>query len=149
MLHIRPAKAEDIDAIYDLIMGIARYHKQEAYIHTNKEELLRSGFSESPKFGVLLAEYAGEAAGYVSFTYNYSIWLGDAYLNIDDVFVKEAFRSKGIGEALMNSLREHAKAKGIPKIRWEVQSDNLQAIKFYERLGASMKTKGIFSWKVD
>lgn len=149
MLTIRLATAKDVDAFYDLILGIARYHKQEQYIYTSKAELLSAGFSNNPKFEVLLAEYEGEIAGYISYTYNYSIWLGDAYVNIDDVFVKDAYRSKGIGEAMMKAIKKLAIEKGIPKIRWEVQSDNEKAIRFYKRLGAALKTKGIFSWKVN
>lgn len=149
MLHIRPATAKDIDDFYELILGIARYHDQEQFILTNKEEIIRAGFTHNPQFEVLLAEYEGHIAGYVSYTYNYSIWLGDTYLNIDDVFVKEAYRGKKIGESLMQTLKNHAKEKGIPKIRWEVQADNDPAIRFYERLGARVKTKGIFSWKVE
>jgi len=149
MLHIRPATAEDVDALYDLILGIARYHDQEQFVLTTKSELLASGFLDSPKFEILLAEYDSQIAAYVSFTRNYSIWLGDQYIHIDDVFVKDKFRSKGIGEALMNSLKVQAKVDGISKIKWEVQADNLKAIKFYTGLGATLRTKGLFSWKVD
>ncbi len=39
-------------------------------------------------------------------------------------------------------------ARGYPRIRWEVQTDNVAAIRFYERLGATMRTKGVFVWDV-
>lgn len=149
MLHIRIATAEDVDALYDLILDIARYHNQEQFVQTNKQELLASGFSGVPAFEVLLAEYNAEIVGYVSFTRNYSIWLGGPYFHIDDVFVKDHVRGKGIGEALMTHLKGLAKSDGISKIKWEVQADNEKAIQFYKRLGASLKTKGIFSWKLD
>ena len=148
-MMIREATSEDVDVIYDLMMAIARHQNQEQFILTDKSELLKSGFSESPKFGVLLAEVNGEVSGYLSYTWNYSIWLGMSYMNIDDVFVREEFRSQKVGEALMRKAREICKDKGISRVRWEVQKDNVRAIQFYERLGAELTIKGVFRWKID
>lgn len=68
-------------------MAIAKYHVQEQYVKTNKQNLIDSGFGKTPSFGVLLAETDSEVAGYCSSTWNYSIWHGSNYMNIDDVFV--------------------------------------------------------------
>ena len=146
MLSVREASEKDIDTVYDLIIAIARHHDQEQYVVTDKSELLKSGFSENPAFGVLLAEVDGEAAGYASYTWNYSIWLGTSYMNIDDVFVWEGFRGQKVGEALMKKAKNVCKLKGFERIKWEVEQDNHQAIKFYERLGASVDIKGVCRW---
>ncbi|MDN5202700.1 GNAT family N-acetyltransferase [Fulvivirgaceae bacterium BMA10] len=148
MINIRKATQEDIGTLYDLMIAIARHHGQEQYVLTNKEELLKSGFTEPSKFGALIAEFNGKVAGYVSYTWNYSIWLGGDYMNIDDLFVWEEYRGKQIGEKLMQEAKEICEKKNIQRIRWEVEKDNLGAIKFYERLGAEFKTKGIFKWSV-
>ena len=148
-MMIREATSEDVDVIYDLMMAIARHQNQEQFILTDKSELLKSGFSESPKFGVLLAEVNGEVSGYLSYTWNYSIWFGSDYMNIDDVFVKEEFRSQKVGEALMLKAKQLCKNKGISRLRWEVQKDNVRAIKFYEQLGAELFVKGIFRWTIN
>lgn len=68
-------------------------------------------------------------------------------MNIDDVFVWEEFRGQKIGEALMQKAKAACASKGVHKIRWEVQKDNHSAIRFYERLGANMETKGVFKWE--
>ena len=148
MLTIRPATKEDVSILYELIMGIAQYHNQEYAVKTSKEELLRAGFGKVSKFGALIAEYEGKPAGYLSYTWNYSIWNAGSYMNLDDLFVKEAFRGKKIGEALMQEAKALCKSKDTHLIRWEVQKDNEGAIKFYERLGAKMKAKGIFRWEL-
>ncbi|QFU21935.1 GNAT family N-acetyltransferase [Shewanella eurypsychrophilus] len=146
MLIVREACEKDIDTVYDLIIAIARHHDQEQYVVTDKSELLKSGFSENPQFGVLLAEVDGEVAGYASYTWNYSIWLGISYMNIDDVFVWEGFRGQKVGEALMQKARSVSQLKGVTRMKWEVEQDNLQAIKFYERLGATVDIKGVCRW---
>ena len=148
MLKIRPATKEDVPILYELIMGIAHYHNQAYAVKTTEKELLRAGFGEVPQFGALIAEYEGKPAGYLSYTWNYSIWNAGNYMNLDDLFVKEAFRGKKIGQALMQEAKALCQKRDTHLIRWEVQKDNEAAIKFYEGLGAKMKVKGIFRWEL-
>jgi len=148
VVRVREATISDIDIVYDLIIAIAKHHNQEQYVITNKDELIKSGFGENPSFGVLLAEINGEVAGYCSYTWNYSIWLGSTYMNIDDVFVWEKFRGQQVGEKLMLNAKDVCIVKGAGRIKWEVEQDNHAAIKFYERLGANIGIKGLFRWDV-
>lgn len=147
MIRIKKATIDDIDILYNLIIEIAKYHNQEQYVLTNKKEMLISGFGDKPKFEALIAEYNGKVSGFISYTWNYSIWLGGEYMNIDDVFILEEYRGKKIGEHLMKNAKQVCKTKNVSRIRWEVERDNLSAIKFYERLGAEMYTKGVFKWR--
>jgi len=148
MVTVREATISDIDIVYKLIIAIAKHHNQEQYVVTTKEQLINAGFSHAPSFGVLLAEINGEVAGYCSYTWHYSIWLGSTYMNIDDVFVWEKFRGKKVGELLMHKAKEVCLANGAHRIKWEVEQDNYGAIKFYQRLGANIDIKGLFRWDV-
>ena len=148
MVTVREATISDVDIVYDLILAIAKHHNQANYVITNKEELIQSGFSDKPSFGILLAEVDGEVAGYCSYTWNYSIWLGSTYMNIDDVFVWESFRGKQIGECLMFKAKEICLVKDATRISWQVEQDNHAAIKFYQRLGANLDIKGFFRWDI-
>ena len=76
MIKIRKATKNDIEALFNLILEIAKFHNQEQFVMTNKEELLIAGFKENPKFGVLVAELDNQLVGYLSYTWNYSIWKG-------------------------------------------------------------------------
>ncbi len=147
-MFIREATKDDVEIIYDLIMAIARHHNQEEHVLTSQQELLNAGFSEPLKFGVLLAEVDKEIAGYISYTWNYSIWLGGNFMNIDDVFVWERYRGQKVGEALMIKAKEVCKNKDVQKMKWEVESENQKAIKFYKHLGADVDIKGICRWRV-
>ncbi|MCJ8270713.1 MAG: GNAT family N-acetyltransferase [Psychrosphaera sp.] len=146
MVTIREATPIDVDVIYDLIIAIAKYHGEEHYVITNKTELAASGFGSSPKFGVLLAEVNGEIAGYASYTWNYNIWLGTNYMHIDDVFVWDSFRGHKVGEALKLKAKDVCFANGCRRLKWEVEEDNLSAIRCYERLGAEVNIKGVCRW---
>lgn len=148
MVNVRAATESDVDIVYELLIAIARHHDEEQFVLTDKEELLRAGFGESPSYGVLLAEIDGQVAGYCSYTWNYSIWLGGKIMNIDDVFVWEQYRGKQIGESLMQMAKTVCTEHRVTRIRWQVERDNHGAIKFYERLGASLNIKGIFRWDI-
>jgi ribosomal protein S18 acetylase RimI-like enzyme len=148
MIKIRYAKSSDVQQIYELILSIADHHGQSKSVETNTRELLAAGFCENPKFGILLAELNGAVVGFVSFSIHYSIWRGQDYLNIDDVYVSQSSRGLGIGEKLMQESRNHCAGIGVSRIRWEVEADNRNAIRFYQRLGAQVTEKGIFSWDI-
>ena len=108
----------------------------------------RDGFGPSPRVGAIVAEAGGELVGFVSYTWNYSVWLASDYMNIDDVFMAEPYRVKGVGGALMLKARQVCVSRGRHRIRWEVEPGNAAAIRFYERLGARLRTKGMFGWDV-
>ncbi|HAA12095.1 MAG TPA: N-acetyltransferase [Cytophagales bacterium] len=146
MLQIRKATEEDLDVLHELMLGIAQYHNQEEYLLTTLEQMRQAGFGEQAQFGAFLAEWDGQPAGYLSYTWNYSIWRGDTFMNIDDVFVWEQYRGKKIGDALMQQAKDLCQERKVSTIRWEVEKDNAGAIKFYERLGAEVTVKGVCKW---
>ena len=147
MLTVREATKNDIDVIFELIITFARHQNLEKFFETNKEEMLKSGFGPSAKFGFLLAEIDGLPIGFVSYVWSYSIWLGADYMHIDDLYVLSEFRGEKAGEALMLGANQLCKSRGGKRLKWEVQQDNLQAIKFYKRLGAQVDIKGICRWQ--
>lgn len=146
-VSIRAATEADAEALYGLMVALAEHDGQRAWLRATVEDLRRDGFGPSPRFGALMA-FAGEVAvGYATYTVPYAIWLGGAYVSLDDLFVTEAARGQGVGQALMHGLAAEAAARGLRSLRWEVQPDNHAAIGFYQRLGARLRTKGIFVWE--
>jgi len=146
MITIRHATDADVEQVFELISAIADHHGQSHFVLTDTAELRKAGFGDHPKYGVLLAEYRGRVAGFVSYTIAYSIWLGRQYMHIDDVFVDSKFRGKHIGKSLMLEARKYSESLGISRIKWEIQKDNHRAKSFYERLGAEYYEKGVFAW---
>lgn len=146
MIKVRHATPSDVKQIFGLISAIAEYHDQSHYVLTGPDELLAAGFGDDPRFGAIVAEYDGNTVGFVSYTINYSIWLGRNYMHIDDVFVDADYRGKNIGETLMLEARNFCESLGISRIKWEVQKENHGARRFYERLGAEYYEKGVFAW---
>ncbi len=136
MLCIRPANANDVPLIVQFIRELAEYEKSPEQAVATEEDIRGDGFSANPKFRVLIAEWGNEAAGFVLFFYNYSTWLGRAGLYLEDLFVRPAFRGKGIGKALLTRLARTAVEEGCGRFEWQVLNWNAPAIEFYKSLGA-------------
>ena len=147
LITLREATEADVEALHRLIVAIAEHHDQREYVFVTAEDLRRDGFGPAPKFGAVLAEVDGALVGYATYTWNYGIWLGSTYMSVDDVYVLSSHRSLGIGEALMHRLQQVCAARGLHRMKWEVEPDNVAAIRFYERLGARMRAKGLFYWE--
>ena len=147
MISIRAATIGDTGDILDMIRAIAVFHGQEAYVKTTRAEFEKAGFGANPKFGVLLAEVDGRPAGFLSYTWEYSIWNNGDYMHMDDLFVFEEFRGQDIGTKLMLEAKLLCAEKGVSLMGWSVEKDNSRAKKFYRKLGADYSENGQFRWR--
>jgi GNAT superfamily N-acetyltransferase len=136
MLSIRPATVNDAPLLCALICELAEYEREREQVVMTAADLARDGFGPHPKFRALLAEWNGRSAGYALFFGFYSTWEGRPGLFLEDLFVRQDFRGKGIGKALLASVANIAQREKCYGIRWEVLDWNQPAIDFYKRLGA-------------
>jgi GNAT superfamily N-acetyltransferase len=136
MIRIRRAVAGDVPTILALVRELADYEKVPHEVKATEADLLRDGFSGSPRFFVEMAEWDGVPAGFALWFFNYSTWQGRPGLYLEDLFVRPAFRGRGIGKALLVHLARCAVADGCGRFQWQVLDWNVPAIGFYETLGA-------------
>src|ERR1700694_6054660 len=137
MLTIRAATGNDVSLLRTLIRELAEYERELQSVAVSEADLLRDGFGAHPKFRALIAEWDDQSAGYALFFGFYSTWEGRPGLFLEDLFVRQAFRSKGIGKALLAHVAGIAKRENCYGVRWEVLDWNQPAIDFYKRLGAT------------
>jgi GNAT superfamily N-acetyltransferase len=135
MHSIRPAHAGDVPMLNTLIHEFAKFERLP--VAATEASLLRDGFSQSPRFRVLLAEWQGEPAGYALFFDYYSSFEGRAGLFLEDIYVREQYRGRGIGKALLARVASIAKDQKFFGVRWQVLDWNTSAIEFYRGLGAT------------
>jgi len=136
-LTIRPATRNDIPNILVFIRELADYEREPASAIATHADLLRDGFTEPVRFRCLIAEWQNAPAGFALFFYNYSTWRGHAGIYLEDLFVRPAFRLKGIGKALFSSVAAIAVAEGCPRLEWAVLDWNTPAVDFYHSFGAT------------
>ena len=138
MLNMRNAGAHDIPLILEFIRELAEYEKAPEQAVATAEDLRRDGFTGSPKFRVLIAEWQGEPAAFALFFYHYSTWTGRPTLFLEDLFVRPRFRGKGIGKALLLRLAKTAVEEGCARFEWQVLDWNTPSLEFYQLLGAKV-----------
>lgn len=135
-LIIRETSAKDIPQIFTLIRELAEYERLSHSVTADEKLLMQNLFGDNRYAQVVFAEYDGELAGQALFFYNFSTFKGKPGIYLEDLYVRPAFRKKGIGKALLNYLIELAKAKKCGRVEWVVLDWNQQAIDFYKSLGA-------------
>jgi len=135
MLLIRPANIDDCGLLRAMIRELAEFERLLEFVTIREEDLARDGFGENPRFRALIAEWDGQAAGYAIFFGYYSTWAGAA-LYLEDLFVREKFRSRGIGKALLAAVARIAVEQDCYGMHWEVLDWNQKAIELYQALGA-------------
>ena len=135
MLSIRPATIADVALLRTLIRELAEYEHELDMVAITETDLARDGFGPQPKFRALIAEWEQQPAGYALFFDFYSSWRGRTMF-LEDLFVREAFRGRGIGKGLLAAVARIAAEEACHALRWEVLNWNRDAIRIYEALGA-------------
>jgi GNAT superfamily N-acetyltransferase len=140
---LRNASETDVPAILSLIQALAEYeHLRDACVAT-EEQLRATLFGAAPAAEVLLAEAAdGQVAGFALFCGNYSTFLAQPGLWLEDLFVRPEYRGHGVGRALLARLAQLAVERKCGRVEWAVLDWNAPSIGFYESLGA----RGMTEW---
>ena len=135
-LEIRPATERDAPLVLELIRGLAEYERLAHECVATEAQVRASLFGPRPDAEVVIARAGGEAAGFALFFHNYSTFLARRGLYLEDLFVRPAWRGRGVGRALLAHLARIAVERGCGRFEWSVLDWNVDAIRVYERLGA-------------
>lgn len=113
------------------------FYTSEAVLHSIPQEYIETTFdnlvNDTPYAKGYMIEYNGEVAGYVLLAITYSNEVGGKVVWIEEIFIKEEFRGKGIGKKVFGQIKELN--KDAKRFRLEVTKENLGAIRLYENLG--------------
>jgi GNAT superfamily N-acetyltransferase len=135
-ITLRAASIADVPVILRCIRGLAEYERLGHECLATEELLRESLFTESPAAQVTLAMAGDEPAGFALWFRNYSTFLARPGIYLEDLFVFPDFRGRGIGRRLLEHLAQVAVSNGYGRLEWAVLDWNVDAIGFYESLGA-------------
>jgi GNAT superfamily N-acetyltransferase len=136
-VHIRKAEARDIPSIYNLVKELAIYEKEEHAVKSSIDDYSKA--FEEQIFDAFVAEVDNQVVGMALFYTAFSTWKGKMHY-LEDFYVKNTFRRKGIGQSLFNAFIENAQEQNCTMVKWEVLDWNTDAIKFYKRNNALIET---------
>jgi GNAT superfamily N-acetyltransferase len=136
-INIRFAERPDVPLILRLIKALSVYEKLEDKVVATEEKVDHALFGPRPYAETLIAEEEGRPVGFALFFHNFSTFLAQPGIYLEDLFVEPDHRGKGIGRALLARLAQVAVERDCGRLEWAVLDWNKDAIAFYERLGAT------------
>jgi GNAT superfamily N-acetyltransferase len=143
-LSIRAARRDDGALIFALVRELADYEKLADEVDATEDAISAALFSDAPRLYCDIAEWGGEAAGFAVWFLNFSTFRGRHGIYVEDIFVRPAYRGRGIGKALMVQLARRCVERGYARCEWAVLDWNAPSIGFYRSIGAKI----LDEWKI-
>ncbi len=144
MTRIRSAVPSDAALLLSLVRELAEYEKLAHEVVATEDMLREALFGARPVAEAVIAELEGIPVAFALFFHNFSTFLGTPGLYLEDLFVRQSARGRGVGQALFRHLAQLAVARGCGRFEWWVLDWNQPAIEFYRRQGA----KPMSDWTV-
>jgi len=137
-LIIRTAAPADAALILALVRELANYENLTHDVDASEEQIAAALFAREPRLFCDIAEWNGEPAGFAVWFLNFSTFRGRNGIYVEDLFVRPAFRGKGIGKTLMARLAARCVKEDYARFEWAVLDWNAPGIAFYKAIGAQV-----------
>lgn len=141
---LRDATPADVPTVTRLVRALAEYEKLAHEAKGTDADFHAALFGPTPRAGALIAEVDGRPVGlcvwyrtFSTFTARHGIW-------VEDVFVEEPYRGRGIARAMFRTLARRVIDEGGARLEWNVLDWNAPAIAAYRAMGA----RSMDAWKI-
>jgi ribosomal protein S18 acetylase RimI-like enzyme len=135
-LTIRTMVDTDVPAGIELVREFAAFEDLSDYCEVTDERLRAAMFGDGATVEGLIAVDGDRAIGYAIFYPNFASFRGQRGLYLEDIYVNESYRGKGVGEAMIREIARIAASRGFERVDFLVLDWNTPAVKFYQKLGA-------------
>ena len=137
--RIRPARPEDAKIIWTLIRELAEYEQLLHIFEATEQQLAAGLFGPDACAESLIAELDGQPVGCAIFLRNLSTFSGRPGLYVEDLYVRPAFRGRGIGKSLLAEIARIALDRNYARLEWAALDWNAPAIRFYKKIGSKLR----------
>ncbi|WP_300386250.1 GNAT family N-acetyltransferase [Clostridium sp.] len=136
-VKIRETLIDDSKLIMDLIIEMGEYEKLSHEVIATEESIRESIFIKE-RAKALIIESDNKPIGYIIYFFNYSTFNGAAGLYIEDLYIQEGNRGKGIGKEAFKILAQIAIKEDCKRMEWTCLNWNEPSRAFYKKLGAEL-----------
>jgi GNAT superfamily N-acetyltransferase len=133
---INPIKPSETPVLLELIRELARFEHLEHEVEATVESLHESLFGQNAPVGALLARENGMVAGYAIYFFTFSSFLGRHGVWLEDVYVREQFRHRGVGRRLIETVARIGVEHNCGRFEWTALNWNKAALEVYQKMGA-------------
>lgn len=143
-LAIRPATPADVAEIHAMIVELAVFEKLEHMVVATEALLHDALFGAHPSCEAIVGEADGAVVTFALFFHNFSTFLTKRGLYLEDLYVRQSQRGKGIGSRMLKHLARLAVERQCGRFEWSVLDWNTPAIDFYKSMGAEIMS----DWRI-
>jgi GNAT superfamily N-acetyltransferase len=134
--QITIAREQDVAQIMTFIQELAVYEREPDAVVATHDDLRKALFGPAPKVFAILCWEDDTPIGFALYFFNFSTWLGQHGIYLEDLYVTPSSRGRGAGKLLLQHLAGIAVAEDCGRFEWSVLNWNKPAIDFYESVGA-------------
>ena len=143
MTLIRRARLGDETEIVAMIRELAEFERAADECTVTESQISTALFGDDPAGFCHIAEVDGQAAAIALWFRNFSTWDGVAGVYLEDLFVRPAFRRRGLARLMLATLARECVANGYSRLSWAVLDWNVNAIALYDAVGGKQMSEWI------
>lgn len=148
-ITFQPADAADTNSLIEMMRGLYA-HDGTLFDEHSHRAALRQLLNDERGGRVWLIQSDDESAGYVVLTFGFSLEFKGRDAFIDELFLREQFRGRGLGQQAIDFAAEHCRAHGVRAIHLEVERSNARAQAAYRKAGFKDHDRYLLTkWIVD
>jgi GNAT superfamily N-acetyltransferase len=148
--QVRRIRADEVEALIPLCIEHAKFERApEIDTAGLADRLIARIFAKHSPLLTWIAHIDGLIVGYATATAEFGTWTARDYWHVDCLYVVAHMRGHGIGQDLMQAVCKEATEQNISELQWQTPDWNVDAQRFYARLGASMQLKARFTLQID
>jgi GNAT superfamily N-acetyltransferase len=140
-LELRPIAPDDLPQFVALCAEHAAFEQAAFFENGQADRLAVLLFGPRPAAYGLVVARGAELLGFATYIPEFSTWDAAYYLHLDCLFLRPELRGRGVGRRVMAAVAAEARQLGCALMQWQTPDFNHAAIAFYQRLGASRKSK--------
>jgi len=134
MITLRKMQKGDSFSIFELVMELAIFEKSATSVKTSPEDF-EENFQKGVFDGYVIEVPEKGIVGMALYFSYFSTWNGYT-IYLEDFYVKEEYRGKGLGKILFEAILDQASVLGAKMLKWQVLDWNESAKNFYNKYGS-------------
>jgi GNAT superfamily N-acetyltransferase len=146
--RFRAARTSDLKLVLPLM---AEYYAEDGYpFDESAARAAATMLLATPSLGCLwVAEIDEEVAGYMAVTFGFSLEYRGRDAFLDEIYIAERFRGRGLGREAMNLAESFCRQSGVRALHLEVERHRNEARELYRSRGFESRSRELMTKRLD